>query len=101
MGWINLKNRNITPKVEFQFEEGLKATTENVENVSLNEYSRPQRYPFVSPKVSDSQLPFIPATEVRKGTSSEVGGLRKTPSIPSSMNHSLTGSSNSDRRNSL
>ncbi|KAF7955249.1 uncharacterized protein EAE97_000508 [Botrytis byssoidea] len=76
MGWINLKkNRNITPKVEFQFEEDLKATTENIENVSLNEYSHPQKYPFVSPKVSGSQLPFIPATEVRKGTSSEVGGL--------------------------
>ncbi|KAF7957674.1 hypothetical protein EAE96_003247 [Botrytis aclada] len=72
MGWIN---RNITPKVEFQFEEDLKATTANFENVSLNECSRPQRYPFISLTVSDSELPFIPATEVRKRTSSEVGGL--------------------------
>ncbi|KAF7941306.1 hypothetical protein EAE99_000943 [Botrytis elliptica] len=74
MGWMNLnENGNIAPKVEFHFEEDLKVTTEHVENASLKEYSRPQRYPFVSPKVSDSELPFIPATEVRKGTSSEVG----------------------------
>lgn len=78
MGWITLRkkrSRNITPDVDFQLEEDLKITTRHVENVSLNECSRSQRYPFISPNVSDSELPFIPATAVSQGTSSELGGL--------------------------
>ncbi|KAH6696663.1 fatty acid desaturas-like protein [Leptodontidium sp. MPI-SDFR-AT-0119] len=75
MGWLKLGNRSeIGQKALGEPYGGLKAATEDIETVSVDDSGRID-YPPVDTSLPDSQLPFISPEAIMERKSKEDGGL--------------------------
>jgi hypothetical protein len=76
MGWLKIGTRREPQQGSF---EDLKISSDHIENTTIAPKVIP-RFKAVPKDAPDEDLGFIPASEVTKRTSAQIGGLRK-PSI--------------------